>query len=307
MRRPIPQRGFTLVELLVVIGIIALLISILLPALNSARRSAAQTKCAAQMKEMYNGFLFYAQDHKGYWPPTRMSIASGSTYNLYDNTWPISGTSPYYYDFVAKYLTKKKVSVTSGTAEDAADARQSVIWGCPSWEGYASTTIGGVNRAQTGIGMNGWPTFTPENPPVGGAANFPTPTSETTGFVTWTNGRVTAGTWQPAVRWGKQGANRMLLSDSRFWLAESNPAPANGQFPPQPNINNIDTYTSGISGQTTVDVYRHGKYPGQGPAPRTFAATGGKVAYNILYCDGHVSGQNDQKAAYESIRQRFPG
>jgi prepilin-type processing-associated H-X9-DG protein len=60
--------AFTLVELLVVIGIIALLISILLPALSKARENANQVKCQAQIKQILQGMLLHANDHHGYWP-----------------------------------------------------------------------------------------------------------------------------------------------------------------------------------------------------------------------------------------------
>lgn len=56
--------GFTLVELLVVIGIIAVLIAVLLPALNKARRSAMDIKCLSNLKQLHLMLVFYANDNR---------------------------------------------------------------------------------------------------------------------------------------------------------------------------------------------------------------------------------------------------
>ena len=68
LRSRFAARGFTLVELLVVIGILALLISILLPALSKAREKANQIKCCAQQRQIVQGMMLHANDHRGYMP-----------------------------------------------------------------------------------------------------------------------------------------------------------------------------------------------------------------------------------------------
>ena len=62
------RRAFTLVELLVVIGIIALLISILMPALTKARNQALMVKCQNQGRQIYLACQMFAGDNKGHLP-----------------------------------------------------------------------------------------------------------------------------------------------------------------------------------------------------------------------------------------------
>jgi prepilin-type N-terminal cleavage/methylation domain-containing protein len=117
-----PQRhAFTLVELLVVIGIIAVLIGILLPALSRARKQAALVKCLANLKQLAMGVNMYANDNQSILP------YSGWRDNHQGRLGAASGRTPYY---GANWLYNPGQLTNPGANKDFVpdDARTGAIW-----------------------------------------------------------------------------------------------------------------------------------------------------------------------------------
>ena len=118
-RRPATGRhAFTLVELLVVIGIIAVLIGLLLPALGKARRAAQTAACLSNLRTIGHAYIMYVQANNGYLP-----------YNRYP-TWQESDPKKViqWYQALSQYLGKK-LDPENATPGDYAK----VLRSCPSW------------------------------------------------------------------------------------------------------------------------------------------------------------------------------
>jgi prepilin-type N-terminal cleavage/methylation domain-containing protein/prepilin-type processing-associated H-X9-DG protein len=132
------RRGFTLVELLVVIGIIAVLISILLPALGRAQKAARAAKCLSNLRQLGMAHQQYLNDFKGV-------IVQPVEYDKNYNP-----TSVFWFQRLSRYLNKKDVR---GGSFDTAEVSE-VMKGCPEWDAIDNDANGKPDSDKVGYGMS---------------------------------------------------------------------------------------------------------------------------------------------------------
>ena len=299
--------GFTLVELLVVIGIIALLISVLLPALNAARRQADRAKCLASLQQLGQAFFMYAVDYKGMWPMARHQIAIPTAPGWAERRW---------FDMLGKYVLGPGKDMNplgnayytggppAGTiwvgAPEVRDGNN-VLWGCPTWRRYtrvgANTSFAGQHP---GFQMNFMP-LAPRDLAVSG--NYVLERRSKLAYQNLagaapllTDPAAIRGEYFKQSQWTRP-AERALLFDSvhPVWTVSFTTAldyATNWPFQPEGPL----VFPETPEGATfTIDFNRHGRRP-----------TGNKPndpSVNVLFCDGHASNVSCREA-YRAIRFR---
>lgn len=134
--------AFTLIELLVVVAIIAVLASMLLPAIGVAKAAANNTKCQNAQRQIGIGMMAYAADNEDAVAPTKHYVVH-ATYATVPAPPGFTGTVVHWYDMIRPYF---------GETNQNSMYKKGIFWDCPSWRGRTSSAY--VYQDKTGFGRN---------------------------------------------------------------------------------------------------------------------------------------------------------
>ena len=307
-----PRAAFTLVELLVVIGIIALLISILLPTLGRARKSARAIACSSNLRQNVSAMLMYTNDEAG-WIPGAVATTGQALYTGSGLAPGINaGNVPKYlgaWDWIVPAADKMGIEYNDGpTLADRTERYNELVGGytflCPENADIQATAFG-----STDVGRLQWNSYSIpisflfETPAVqyGGGLNNPAGLTKAPKFG-GDPALVLPGGFGPKVTKVGSSATKIMLADGARYIQGEAPtynfAPVTklgGNFSGWGSWSKFSNgwwrgkaVGNGGSGFDTRVLW--GRHGGSDPA---LGAPGGAFESNYAFFDGHVEKLND--------------
>jgi prepilin-type processing-associated H-X9-DG protein/prepilin-type N-terminal cleavage/methylation domain-containing protein len=268
-----PRRAFSLVELLVVIGVIALLIAILLPALGRARENANRVHCADTLRQLASAANLHALDHQGYLPTAgwHWNCVGGIT-----DPRGLDDPSERRYEYYDEDGTKRPAPVTVALAKYLGvtcrtDSRMSLEEDMKSQALRKLFRCGSQQSEYSGLTQIG-----DEEGSWRGPEEF-----SSYAFNEALLGRRRASTQQCP----RGKLSRVVESSKVMFALDGRPRDQTGnRYLLVPDSENLET----ISGETLYDFQQQvlGPGPAQGQELLDFARHGMRV--NVLFVDGHV-------------------
>jgi prepilin-type N-terminal cleavage/methylation domain-containing protein/prepilin-type processing-associated H-X9-DG protein len=291
------KRAFTLVELLVVIGIIAVLISVLLPALNRARRAAQTATCLSNLRQFGQAYFMYAGANGGYLPFANWPSWGLRTGVVVD---PPNTPQIHWYDALSQYLGKRVEFDTSVTPPVRTTPYSKILRGCPAWDLNAlGLNDDPGNDYLLGYGQNITPFLGSGRPAVGSETAGSLPYGDPSYLQCGLSQDAPSFTWAVgAVKLAKlpKPAATVLNADSVNWfiLIQRTGFPKGFQWWYPQNYSTLPKQTyfdsgapnrhSRVKNEDCGRIDENGKVTSIGINP----GTPGKAMANYLFADGHA-------------------